>query len=193
MVGGTGLYVNTFCNGIDEMPTISTEVRNNITHQYNQQGLAWLQNEVKNKDFQFWQTAEQQNPQRLLRALEIVETTGNSITFYKTKKRVERDFNIVKIGLELPKQELYNRINQRVDTMVEQGLVNEVEHLQPYKQLNALQTVGYKELFHFFDNNTTLKEAIEKIKINTRHYAKRQMTWFKKDVEINWMHPNEQV
>ncbi len=186
MVGGTGLYVKAFCEGIDEMPVIPSTIRENIIAQYNQQGLSWLQTELQTKDPIFWNEAEQQNPQRLMRALEVMETTGKSITCYRTKNTVERPFNIIKIGLELPREQLVNNINKRVDMMVEDGLVNEVSLLQSCSHLNALQTVGYKEIFDYFDGNSSLPQAIEQIKINTRQYAKRQMTWFKKDKDIHW-------
>ncbi|MBS1638703.1 MAG: tRNA (adenosine(37)-N6)-dimethylallyltransferase MiaA [Bacteroidetes bacterium] len=186
MVGGTGLYIKTFCEGIDEMPNIPAFVRNNIIQQYNQNGLSWLQNEVKIKDNFFWQTAEQQNPQRLMRALEIITATGKSITNFKQNKKIKRPFNIIKIGLELSKEELYNNINNRVDIMMNDGLLNEVKSLIQFKNLNALQTVGYKELFNYLDDNCNLQQAVNQIKINTRHYAKRQLTWFKKDTAIQW-------
>ncbi len=191
MVGGTGLYANAFCNGIDEMPEIDETIRKKIIDNYNTFGLAWLQNEVKSKDPFFWQNAEQQNPQRLMRALEIVEATGNSITNYKTNNKTERDFNIIKIGLELPRQELVEKIDRRVDVMIKEGLIDEVKNLIEYKHLNALQTVGYSELFTYFDGQCSKQAAIEKIKIHTRQYAKRQMTWFKKDSQIQWLNPTK--
>jgi len=187
MVGGTGLYANAFCNGIDEMPNIDIAIRANIIKQYETNGLEWLQQQIAVKDPIFWQQAEQQNPQRLMRALEIVEATGNSITHYKKSNKVERNFNIIKIGLELPRQELIERIDRRVDMMLSEGLVEEVKGLINYKHLNALQTVGYSELFDCFENKYTFNQAIEKIKVHTRQYAKRQMTWFKKDKLINWI------
>lgn len=193
MVGGTGLYVNAFCNGIDEMPEIPSIIREKIISSYKKHGLIWLQEEVKHKDFEFWKTAEQQNPQRLMRALEVVETTGKSINSFKQIKKIERPFNIIKIGLELSRNVLINRINDRVDVMVKEGLVEEVKSLLPYKHLNALQTVGYKELFEYFDGNCSLDFAIERIKINTRQYAKRQMTWFKKDLSIKWIHVDQKI
>lgn len=193
MVGGTGLYVNALCNGIDEMPNIPTEIRQQIITAYNEKGLPWLQQEVEKKDNSFWQTAEQQNPQRLMRALEIVEATGKSINSFKQQTKTERDFNIVKIGLELPKAHLHNNINRRVDIMIEEGQTDEVALLLEHKHLNALQTVGYKELFEYFDNKCSLQQAIEKIKISTRQYAKRQLTWFKKDTTIKWFNPAETI
>ncbi len=190
IVGGTGLYVNAFCNGIDEIPDIPVEIRNDIIENYTAKGLPWLQNEVQTKDPKFWKTAEQQNPQRLMRALEVIEATGKSINSFKRNKQVERPFNIIKIGLELPRELLISNINLRVDKMVEEGLLEEVESLIPYQHLNALQTVGYRELFEYFDGKTTKQQVIEKIKISTRQYAKRQMTWFKKDTDIKWINPS---
>ncbi len=186
MVGGTGLYIKTFCEGIDEIPAINNDVRSNIIDKYNQLGLTWLQEEVKQKDPAFWQVAEQQNPQRLMRALEIKNQTGNSILDYRNRKMVDRDFNIVKIGLELPREILYTRINNRVELMMQLGLLQEAASLVAYKKLNALQTVGYKELFDYFEGSITLEKAVDLIKQNSRHYAKRQLTWFKKDRAITW-------
>ncbi len=186
MVGGTGLYFKAFCEGMDDMPNVPEATRNNIISQYQSNGLSWLQQEVEKKDPAFWKIGEQQNPQRLMRALEIVEATGKSIITFRQNKKTIRDFNIVKIGLALPKEELYQNINTRVDAMMDQGLLKEVQSLEQYHSLNALQTVGYKELFDYLDGKFTLDEAIEHIKKNTRHYAKRQMTWFKKDATIHW-------
>lgn len=193
IVGGTGLYVNAFCNGMDEIPNISLEIRNNIINNFNEKGLIWLQNDLKNKDVEFWENCEKHNPQRLMRALEVIEATGRSINSFKNKKQVERPFDIIKIGLELPKEKLHQNINTRVDSMVRNGLVDEVQSLTPYQSLNALQTVGYKELFEYFNGNITLQKAIEKIKISTRQYAKRQMTWFKKDTIVQWFDDSKKI
>jgi tRNA dimethylallyltransferase len=186
MVGGTGLYIKAFCEGMDEMPNVPDAIRNNIVNQYKLNGLGWLQNEVEKKDAAFWKVAEQQNPQRLMRALEIVEVTGKSILFFRQDKKAIRNFNIIKIGLELPKEELYKNINTRVDVMMDNGLLEEVQLLVQYRSLNALQTVGYKELLEYIDGHCSLDIAIENIKRNTRHYAKRQITWFKKDTGVHW-------
>lgn len=191
MVGGTGLYIKAFCEGLDHIPTIPIEIRNNITQQYLLNGLAWLQKQVQEKDPTYWHIAEQQNPQRLMRALEVFETTGNSINHYKSGSKANRDFNIIKIGLETTRNLLYQNINERIDEMMQNGLVNEVKSLLPYKKLNALQTVGYKEIFNYLEGVCTLEEAIELLKKNTRHYSKRQITWFKKDEQIQWFQPNE--
>jgi len=186
MVGGTGLYIKTFCEGMDHMPAVDPAVRDLVTASYKEKGLGWLQAEVETKDPVFWAVAEQQNPQRLMRALEIVYSTGQSITVYRNQQKTQRTFRVTKIGLELPRTLLYDRINKRVDLMMEAGLLEEARAVYPFRRLNALQTVGYKELFDHFDGHCTLDEAVRRIKQNTRHYAKRQMTWFKKDPEIKW-------
>jgi tRNA dimethylallyltransferase len=187
MVGGTGLYLKAFCQGMDEMPNVPKKIRENIIAKYEAEGIDFLQKELQKKDSAFWQIAEQQNPQRLMRALEIFEATGKSIAEFKSSKKKVRDFDIIKLGLELPREKLYQHINTRVDKMMSDGLLKEVESLIKHKSLNALQTVGYKELFDFIENKISLDKAVELIKKNTRHYAKRQMTWFKKDSEIKWI------
>jgi tRNA dimethylallyltransferase len=189
MAGGTGLYIKAFCEGLDEMPAIPAPVRHQIIAAYEEKGIAFLQEELKQKDPLFWQTAEQQNPQRLMRALEVLYATGRSIATYRNNTPVKRPFNIIKIGMELPREVLYGQINYRVDEMIKVGLIEEVKSLLPYQHLNALQTVGYKELFDYFSNSISLQKAIESIKQNTRHYAKRQMTWFKKDTQFKWFAP----
>lgn len=191
LVGGTGLYVKTFCDGMDEIPLIKTEIRKKINTDFAREGLEWLQNEVKKWDALYFSKGEIQNPQRLIRALEVKLSTGRSLIEFQTKQKKERDFNIIKIGLELPRLELYNRINTRVDEMMKQGLLEEVKGFQQFQKLNALQTVGYRELFGHLSGDLSLDEAVEAIKINTRHYAKRQMTWFKKEEEIKWFAPSD--
>jgi tRNA dimethylallyltransferase len=191
VTGGTGLYIKAFCEGLDDMPPVSPAIRQQITEQYEQQGMAWLQQQVQEQDPLYYASGEIHNPQRLIRALEVIQATGRSIRSYQQGKKTDRDFNIIKIGLELPKPELHARINARVDAMVEQGLVQEVRELLPYRHLNALQTVGYNELFDYFDGKCTLPDAIDRIKTNTRQYAKRQLTWFKKDSDIKWIAPIE--
>ena len=186
MVGGTGLYIKAFCEGLDLIPAIDAEIRENIIAQYEKLGLRWLQKEVSVKDPQYWEKGEQKNPQRLMRALEVMLGTGSSITSFQNKKAVERPFKIVKIGLELPREELYERINARVLNMVEEGLEKEVKSLESYAHLNALQTVGYSEWKDYFDGKISKEKVIENIQQNTRHYAKRQMTWFKRDPAITW-------
>jgi len=190
IVGGTGLYTKTFCEGIDQLPIVLPGIREDIMGNYEKKGLEWLQLEVKKNDPLYFSKGEIHNPHRLIRALEIVMSSGKSILTFQTQKSQPRNFKIIQIGLELPREELYQRINDRVDQMILDGLVEEVKSLIAYQDLNALQTVGYKELFDYFSKKNALQEAIESIKINTRHYAKRQMTWFKKDMTIKWSSPD---
>jgi len=191
MAGGTGLYVKAFCEGMDEVPEVDPATREKIIDDYEKNGLSWLQRQVEENDPEYFAKGEIQNPQRLMRALEVKLSSGQSILSFQNKQKKERNFNIVKIGLELPKELLYQNINTRVDNMMRDGQEAEAKSLQQYQQLNALQTVGYKELFEYFEGAIGLNEAIEKIKLNTRHYAKRQLTWFKKDTEIKWCAANE--
>lgn len=191
IVGGTGLYIKALCEGVDAMPAIDPAIRQGIKEQYAKEGLAWLQQEIAFLDPVFWQQAEQANPQRLMRGLEFIRSTGTSILEYHTKQKANRDFQVLKIGLELPRQLLYDRINQRVDQMIAAGLEEEARQLLPHGDLNALQTVGYKELFASFENTISRETAIAAIRQNTRHYAKRQMTWFKKDEEFHWFAPED--
>ncbi len=192
MVGGTGLYIKAFCEGLDLIPAIDPAIREDIIKQYEKLGLRWLQKEVSVKDPMYWAKGEQQNPQRLMRALEVMLGTGASIVSFQIKNKITRPFNIVKVGLELPREQLYERINQRVISMVENGLETEVRNLLPQNHLNALQTVGYSEWMPYFEGNLSKEKVIENIQQNTRHYAKRQMTWFKKDPEITW-HLSDQI
>ena len=186
MVGGTGLYIKAFCEGLDASPAIDPTIREGIIQQYEKLGLRWLQKEVSVKDPLYWEKGEQQNPQRLMRALEVLLGTGASIVSFQQKNKAIRPFTIVKIGLEMPRPDLYARINQRVLNMVEEGLEKEVQSLAGFSTLNALQTVGYSEWSPFFKGEYALDRVIELIQQNTRHYAKRQLTWFKKDPEIKW-------
>ena len=190
IVGGTGLYTKTFCEGIDPVPIISPGIREDIVSNYEKGGLEWLQAEVKKNDPLYFSKGEIHNPHRLIRALEVVMSSGKSILEFQTKKSQPRDFKIIAIGLELPREQLYQRINSRVDQMILDGLEEEVRSLITYQSLNALQTVGYRELFDYFSEKIPLQEAIELIKTSTRHYAKRQMTWFKKDTTIQWTSPD---
>ena len=194
MVGGTGLYVKTFAHGIDEVPVIKPEIRDQIIADYEWEGLEWLQKEVEKNDPLYYEKGEIKNPQRLMRALEVKLSTGTSIIEFQTQQKRNRDFNIIQIGLEIPREDLNKKINSRVDVMMQNGLLEEVKTLVPHKQLNALQTVGYRELFGHLIGDLTLEDAVEAIKINTRQYAKRQMTWFKKDEDVQWCAPEfEQV
>lgn len=191
MVGGTGLYIKAFCEGMDEIPAVKEELRTELQEKFKQNGVEWLQQQLKELDPLFAEKGEMQNPQRMLRALEIVMQTGKSIITFRKGEKQKRNFNIIKIGLDLPREELYNRINQRVDIMMNEGLLKEAESVYPLRHLNALQTVGYRELFDFFDGNCDLETAISKIKQNSRHYAKRQLTWFRRDDAVKWFHPKE--
>ena len=187
MVGGSGLYIRAFCEGLDEMPQIPSEVRDKITKQYNQNGLSWLQEQVRLYDSVYYDSGELLNPRRLIRALEIIKVTGRSIRQLQRQSKIARHFTSIKIGIDLPRQILYQRINERTDLMMKEGLLAEVSSLASFRSYPALQTVGYSELFNFLDGSLSLAEAIEKIKINTRHYARRQLTWFRKDQEIRWL------
>ncbi|HRI20502.1 MAG TPA: tRNA (adenosine(37)-N6)-dimethylallyltransferase MiaA [Panacibacter sp.] len=189
MAGGTGLYIKAFCEGLDIIPAIDADVRKMIIENYELHGLAWLQQEVKKYDPVFWDIAEQKNPHRLMRALEVFISTGKSITSFRRKKPEERPFTIIKIALNISKEQLHKNIEHRVDAMIRNGLAEEVFSLLPFKNFNALQTVGYKEIFEYFDDKISLKAAVSNIKANTRQYAKRQMTWFLNDRNIKWLAP----
>jgi tRNA dimethylallyltransferase len=189
MVGGTGLYIKAFCEGLDMIPEIDPELRQGIIKSYYENGIGWLQQQLLEKDPLFGETGEMQNPQRMMRALEVVESTGESILSFRKGVKRKRDFNIIIIGLDLPKEELNNKINARVENMMTDGLLEEVQGLSHLKNLNALQTVGYAELFDHLEGNISMEEAVVKIKNATRQYAKRQLTWFRKDKEVQWFSP----
>lgn len=189
MVGGTGLYIKAFAEGMDAIPAIDPAIRLQIQNDLSNNGLAWLQGQVEKLDPTYWAAAdlgEQQNAQRLSRALEVVLGTGQSILDFQQQQKKHRPFAIQKIGLEMPRAQLYDRINQRVLQMVEMGLEEEVRSLVPQFNLNALQTVGYQEWLPYFEGKQSKDAVINAIQQNTRHYAKRQMTWFKKDATIQW-------
>jgi tRNA dimethylallyltransferase len=185
MAGGTGLYIDAFCEGMDEIPEVPEVIHQEINYEYSQKGLDWLQQQVQQLDPAFYAVGEIQNPQRLLRALEVFKSTGKSILQFRKGEKKQRNFQIEKIFLQLPKEELRRRIDMRVDRMMEAGLLHEVQSLVPYQHLNALQTVGYRELLDHLNGEISLPEAIARIKINTRQYAKRQMTWFKRSFMNN--------
>ena len=191
VVGGSGLYVDAICKGFDKMPEIPDQIRIKLNSKLKEKGIVWLQDEVKKVDSDFYATCDQQNPQRLLRALEIFIATGETFSSYKSATPKERPFEIIKIGLTTDREILYTKINTRVDKMLENGLLEEVELLIPFQQKNALQTVGYKEIFAFYNNDRTLEKAVENIKQNTRRFAKRQLTWFRKDKNTKWFEPNQ--
>ena len=194
MVGGTGLYIKAFVEGMDQIPEIDPAVRSQIQEDVSNKGLDWLQAQVQAKDPAYWAQADQgekQNTQRLSRALEVVIGTGQSILSFQLLTKKTRSFNIQKIGLEMPRAQLYDRINQRVYQMVQMGLEEEVKALHPQFHLNALQTVGYQEWLPYLEGNQSEEAVVQAIQQNTRHYAKRQMTWFKKDPEIKWQQASE--
>jgi tRNA dimethylallyltransferase len=191
LTGGSGLFIDAVCKGIDAMPDIEESTRNKVEQLYKDGGISAMQEEVKRLDPDYWAIVDQKNPRRLQRALEVCYQTGKTFTSFRTNTGVKREFNIVKYALFWEKQELYNRINKRVEIMLSQGLVDEARRLYPYRRRNALNTVGYKELFDYFDGKCSLEEAVEQIKLNTRHYAKRQMTWLRKDQDYQWVTAKE--
>jgi tRNA dimethylallyltransferase len=189
--GGTGLYIKAFCEGLDQMPDADPAIVQATEEAYKQNGMMWLQEAIRVEDPEFFAVGEVQNPARMLRALSFIRTTGKSIIHYRTKTVKERPFGIVKVGLELPREVLYDRINRRVDIMMAEGLLREVEALFPQRHLKNLQTVGYAELFDHMEGKCTLEQAIDKIKQHSRNYAKRQLTWFKKDPEFVWFRADD--
>jgi tRNA dimethylallyltransferase len=193
VVGGTGLYLKALMYGLDEMPEIPPQVRQRIEDLYQEQGLESLRAAVQSEDPLFARDADLDNPQRMIRALEVIRATGRSIRDFQHAKPAKRAFRIQAFVLDLPREELYHRINARVDEMMAQGLLDEVCGLLPYKHLNALQTVGYRELFDYLEGKTSLMETVETIKKNSRHYAKRQLTWFRSDPVWQWVHPDQDL
>ncbi|WP_299284391.1 tRNA (adenosine(37)-N6)-dimethylallyltransferase MiaA [uncultured Mucilaginibacter sp.] len=186
MVGGSGLYLQAIYQGFDDLPNAEPQEREHWNQAYQEFGLEYLQNQLKILDPEYYEQVDLQNPQRIIRALEISASTGKPFSSFLTKTKKERDFKIIKIGINPERAILYERINNRVDEMVKNGLVKEASDLLPQQHLNALNTVGYKEIFDAFNKKTPVKEALTLIKQNTRHFAKRQITWFKKDQEILW-------
>jgi tRNA dimethylallyltransferase len=180
MVGGSGLYLKTVCEGLDDFPEISEKTRNQVRDDYEKNGLFWLQNQVKDRDFEAFKDMDHHNPNRMLRVLEVCLESGLPYSSFKAQNNVKRPFETIEILLEMDRVELYRRINDRVDVMFENGLLNEAKALYPFRDYNALQTVGYQELFDYFDGRINLDRATELIKQHTRNFAKRQVTWFKK-------------
>ena len=191
MVGGTGMYIKAFCDGLDEIPAVDLQVRNQIREDYARFGMDWLRGEIQRVDPAFALLGEVQNPQRVMRALEVKQSTGQSILSFRTAPKKQHPFQIRMLGIELTKEELHRNINARVDQMMEHGLLAEASSLAPYRKLNALQTVGYSELFSYIDGAISLSQAVEDIKRNTRLYAKRQLTWFRNDPRVEWKQPGE--
>ncbi len=189
LTGGSGLYIQAVCTGMDNLPNSEPEIRKNLREKYNNEGIEPLQLMLQMLDPEYYEQVDLANPNRLLRALEVCLGTGKPFSSFRKNLPVPRDFNIIKIGLDLPRAELHNRINLRVDQMMSDGLLEEARHFYPLRDLNSLKTVGYKELFAYFDGDVSLEEAVEKIKTNTRRYARRQITWFGKDKEFMWCNP----
>jgi tRNA dimethylallyltransferase len=191
VAGGSGLYVQALVRGMDQIPELPAAYREQLNSEYSAHGLALLLEELQERDPQYWQEVDRQNPVRIIRALEVCRATGSPYSSYRQQRFPQRPFQTIKIGLERPRQELYTRIDQRMEAMVQEGLFEEAEKLYPYRQLNALQTVGYQEIFAYLDGAYDREEAIRLLKRNSRHYAKRQITWFKKDPEFHWYHPDQ--
>ena len=186
MVGGSGLYVNAVLDGLDDFPDVNPSIRKELTEQLEEKGIDFLQEKLKKLDLESYKSIAIENPQRLIRALEICIGTKKPYSSFKNKPKTERNFNAIKIGLTAERPILYDRINKRVDLMIDKGLLEEAKNLYEYRHLNALQTVGYKELFSYFNGDFTKEFAISEIKKNTRRFAKRQLTWFRKDEDILW-------
>ncbi len=191
MTGGSMLYIDAVCNGIDDLPNIDPELRLTLVARMKQDGIERLRAELKLLDPDYHREVDLQNPVRIIHALEVCYTTGKTFSSQRTKTSKDRNFHILKIGLNRDRTELYDRINHRVDEMMQSGLEAEVRSLLPYRELNTLHTVGYRELFDHFDGLCSLVEAVEKIKANSRKYARKQLTWFRKDQNIQWFHPDQ--
>ena len=193
MTGGSMMYIDAVCKGIDEMPSVDPEVREEVIAEYKEKGLDHMLARLKELDPEYYDIVDRNNPKRVIHGVEICLTTGNTFTSYRSNTIKKRPFNIIKIGLIREREELYSRINQRVDEMIEAGLIDEVKSVSEYKNLNALNTVGYKEIFKYLDGEWTLDFAIEKIKQNSRIYSRKQMTWFRKDDTIKWFNPEDEA
>lgn len=205
LTGGSMMYIDAVCNGIDDIPTIKDDIRNKMKQRLETEGLDALVDELRELDPQHWETVDRSNPRRVVHALEICHQTGRTYTSFRIGKKKERPFNIIKIGLTRDKvlkvkrgqvimdhTELYDRINARVVSMMKQGLVEEAKSVLPYRNEKALNTIGYKEMFRYFDNEITLEEAVRQIQSNSREYARKQLTWYKKDESMTWFHPNQE-
>ena len=190
--GGSMMYIDAVCNGIDDIPTIREDIRTEMKRRYQEEGLEALCEDLKRLDPEHYETVDRQNYRRVIHALEICYQTGKTYTSFRKQTKKERPFKIIKIGLNRDREELYKRINQRVDDMMAQGLLDEARAMTPYREVNALNTVGYKELFDYMDERWSLEEAVERIKGNTRRYARKQLTWYKRDENIRWFHPDQQ-
>lgn len=191
LTGGSMMYLDAVCNGIDDIPSVDAEVRETLRKRLVDGEIDEMRNELRLLDPEYYHSADTRNPKRVVHALEVCYTSGRPYSSFLTKERKQRPFRVVKIGLKRERQELFERINNRVDAMMEGGLLDEARRLYPFRRENALNTVGYKELFRYLDGEWELPFAVEKIKKNTRDYAKKQMTWFAHDNEIQWFHPNQ--
>ena len=191
LTGGSMMYIDAVCNGIDDIPTVDDVTRETLKRRLADEGLEALVEELRQLDPEYYEIVDKQNPRRVVHGLEICLLTGKTYTSFRKREIKQRPFRIVKIGLNRDREELYNRINQRVDQMMTDGLLDEAQRLYPMRHMNALNTVGYKEMFAYIDGTWTLEEAVERIKGNTRRYARKQLTWYKKDEQIRWFHPNE--
>ena len=189
--GGSMMYIDAVCDGIDDIPTVDEKTRTTMKRRLADEGLESLCEDLRRLDPDYYEIVDRQNPRRVVHALEICTMTGRTYTSFRIKEKKQRPFRIVKIGLNRPREELYGRINARVDKMMADGLLKEASDLYPLRHLNALNTVGYKELFDYFEDRWPLEEAIERIKGNTRRYARKQLTWYKKDKNIQWFHPHD--
>ncbi|WP_418698583.1 tRNA (adenosine(37)-N6)-dimethylallyltransferase MiaA [Bacteroides sp.] len=193
LTGGSMMYVDAICKGIDDIPTVDAETRQLMLQKYETEGLERLCTELKLLDPEYYKIVDLKNPKRVVHALEICYMTGKTYTSFRTQQKKERPFRIIKIGLTRDREELYDRINRRVDLMIEDGLVEEARRVYPHRALNSLNTVGYKEIFKYLDGEWTLPFAVDKIKQNSRIYSRKQMTWFKRDEEIRWFHPEQET
>jgi len=191
LVGGAGMYIDAVCNGIDDLPEIDQEIRNNLLKKFEDEGIESLRFELKRLDPEYYEIVDLKNHKRILKGLEICMMTGKTYTSYRKAIKKARDFNMIKIGLNMDRSQLYERIDKRVDSMINSGLLEEAKEFYQYKNINALNTVGYKEIFDYLDGEYDLNKAIELIKRNSRRYAKRQLSWFMRDKEINWFEPSE--
>ena len=191
LTGGSMMYIDAVCNGIDDIPTVDETTRQLMKQRLAEEGLEALVEELKQLDPEHYEVVDRQNPRRVVHALEICHMTGKTYTSFRKAEKKQHPFQIVKIGLNRDRSELYERINLRVDKMIRKGLVDEERNLTSYRHANALNTLGYKELFNYFDGIWNLDEAIERIKGNTRRYARKQLTWFKRDATMRWFHPND--
>lgn len=192
MVGGSMMYIDAVCNGIDEIPTIDPQLRREVFEQYEKEGLEYMRMQLKKLDPVFYDQVDLKNAKRVVHAVEVCLMAGKPYSELRTNSRKQRDFDIVKIGLNRDRDELYDRINRRVDIMIEEGLVEEAKSVFEFRHYNSLNTVGYKELFEHFEGKISMEKAIELIKRNSRRYAKRQLSWFRRDDEIQWFHPDQE-